>query len=577
MHRQPKFHKVKLMKTGWSKYILLSTLLLLTIFRFHLAFARYFDSDEFAHLHWSWLIVNGFLPYRHFFFYITPFFQWLVAPFFLLPPGGGVLLLVRVFQLLIFMCVAVMLYRIVRHQTGSVRTGLLASAVFTAFPMTLDKTIDIRPDMPMIALFLITVYIFISTRTWNSIRALLSGFCISLSILLLPKILFAVPALILLFLISKPRMPFNMLVKFASGAAIPGLILFLYYLSHSLTGEALRSILVESVTVNSGKTPFSPWKALSPWPLVYLQTAGPSIPWYVNTAIWILAVPGFLISFLKNRRFGLFLGAFFAGGIVFLFAFPAPYLQYFLPLSVFAAYLASESVEFLIGRLDRLTKNNTPAGTVLTFAVLSVLVSSFYLQYRDRVSAGNTNDEQLQVIASVLSVSEPDETFYDMVGSYVFRPDGYIICCHPYAEFADRLGHPVPGLKESLVTAKTRFIVLDRTGMSLWKSKPDDLAFIKSHYLPARQWKLYTLGSWYSCRDGLCYQHDLEKQLLSPRPVSVLDIVIPENYSVATVPPDLNVTIDGIPVSGKPVFLEAGSHRFTVDRSAQNLTVQLAK
>lgn len=50
------------------------------LMRLQLVFTRYFDPDEFAHLHWTWLIGNGYLPYRDFFFYILPGFQLFLAP-----------------------------------------------------------------------------------------------------------------------------------------------------------------------------------------------------------------------------------------------------------------------------------------------------------------------------------------------------------------------------------------------------------------------------------------------------------------------------------------------------------------
>ena len=72
-----------------------------------------------------------------------------------------------------------------------------------------------------------------------------------------------------------------------------------------------------------------------------------------------------------------------------------------------------------------------------------------------------------------------------MVGSYVFRPDGYYICCHPYAEFAHKLtSGPGLDLAKSFIANKTKFLVMDRVGFVFWKSLDADKAFLLTNYLP---------------------------------------------------------------------------------------------
>lgn len=169
--------------------------------------------------------------------------------------------------------------------------------------------------------------------------------------------------------------------------------------------------------------------------------------------------------------------AFIAGNILFIALFPVPYVQYVLPLSVAASVLAAHGLQ--------------KTTTALNMIIIVTMISSFFLQYRQRTAPGAENREQLQVIRDILKISKPTDTVYDMVGSYVFRPDGYYICCHPYAEFADKLSHPPPSLRESLMAKNTRFLILDRTGQSLWKPKREDLDFLKTHYVPSPYPKIY--------------------------------------------------------------------------------------
>ncbi|OGG04251.1 hypothetical protein A2Z33_03825 [Candidatus Gottesmanbacteria bacterium RBG_16_52_11] len=552
----------------------LVSLALVALMRLHVSFVRYFDSDEFAHLHWAWLIAHGKLPYRDFFYYITPFFQWSMVPFFWLPPDGAVLILIRIWQFAVLGASAFLLYRITRQVTRSHFTGLLSAAIFAAFPMNFDKTVDIRPDMLMMLLYLVAVFLILESGK-NRRALVLSGISLSTGILLLPKIVFAVPAIFLLGIMSHPKGILKRLGYVLAGALVPVVIFAGYLSATNLTGAAFTAVLRDSVAVNAGKQAFSPWKALSPWPLVYVHAGGPSFPWYVNSGLWTLAAAGLFGLFRKHRRFANFLGLYYLGGVIFLFGFPAPYLQYFLPLSLFASMLAASAIADLLN----LVRNRlSPAlSLALLLTLLTVLTASFRIQYQERVASGNTNDEQMGVIEAVLSVSRPDETFYDMVGSYVFRPDGYIICCHPYAEFVHLLSTKPVSLRESLIASQTRFVILDRTGVSLWKPLPDDLRFLKTHYLPSRIWKLYTPGSWFACSAGTCHWYDMEKQLVSPVPATSFDIVIAESYTIAVSPPEADLTVNGRPVSAGPVRLEAGIYAFSADNSVQNFTVQMAR
>ena len=164
-----------------------------------------------------------------------------------------------------------------------------------------------------------------------------------------------------------------------------------------------------------------------------------------------------------------------------------------------------------------------------------------------------------------------------MVGSYVFRPDGYIICCHPYAEFVDRLSPAPPTLKDSLIARNTKFIILDRTGLSLWQPKPDDLSFIKSHYLPSSYLKIYSLGQAFGCISGSCTRYNLDQQTVGPANAGKLEIIVPESYRVITNPPGQNITLDSKSTGMTPVNLTAGWHNFSVDPMITAFTIQLAR
>jgi hypothetical protein len=561
-----------------TNVILFITLIGLLLARLNLAFVRYFDVDEFAHMHWTYLTTIGKLPYRDFFFYVIPVYQWLMAPVFLLRPDATVLILARVAEFFVYTGSVLLIYRIAAKTTGFRLIGLLAGVLFTIFPMTFDKTIEVRPDMLMIFLYLLAADLIIYTHTWSNKRALIIGIIAATDILLLPKIIFAIPALALLFLVKKPRPNLAQNLWLIIGGVIPALIFFAFLAANNLTQTAIVAILHDSVAVNAGKIPFSPWKALSPFPLVYITEGEPSFPWQVNTLLWIGSGLGLLVLLGKRLLYGLFFLTFTIFGVIFLFAFPAPYTQYFMPLSAFAVIMTAYLIYQIQPVLRFIFKNQIVAdfGLLTLLAVtVTVCVQSFLIQYQIRIKPGNTNDEQVGVVNSLLKISKDTDTVFDMVGSFVFRPDAYYFCCHPYTEFAANASVKTPPLMQMLVTNKTKFIILDRTGQSLWLTPQPDLDFIRAHYLPCTYNKIYTLGTKFSCEAGNCTQLDMDNRPVKTLPQNTLEIIVPEQYQISTIPQGRIIKLSGVPHPSGSTLLNQRYYHIIVDKDLLGFTVQL--
>ena len=541
------------------------------VMRLSLVLTRFFDPDEFAHLHWTWLMAEGYLPYRNFFFYIMPGFQWLLAPILgIFGTTPSFLIASRVFVFLVYGIVTWMVYRLSR-------SSLLAVLIFLAFPVTIDKTIDVRPDMAMLALYFGSILVKSS---------FFSGLLFALSVLVFPKIVFALPALLY---IRQPSLllQWGVLRKWISGAILVGVGFLGYLWANDLIVQAVTSIMKDSFAVTAGKLSFSPLLLFTPYPLIYLTKGGVSLPWAANTAVWILGLAGLAMTIKTDRRMAIFWTLFIAGNILFVAVFPVPYVQYFLPLSVAASVLTGNALSVRAG----LTRN-----PVFFFLPL-VFISSFFLQYRDRIQPGAGNNEQIRVIGDVLQVTRPGEPVYDMVGSYVFRPDGYYICCHPYAEFAGRLANRTMGqspgtadvdggLRQSLIATQTKFLVMDRAGFVFWQSLGKDRAFLLANYLPMGNpaapgtplAKLYSLGQTFHCRDGACVQYDMNGYPAASRSANTFTIIAPEMYTVSLTPPSARVTIDGKEMgSNESVPLWVGDHRFTADPAVVKIRLQLAR
>ena len=535
---------VTLIRKSIMRIVYYIAIILVFLMRLHLSMTRAFDPDEFAHLHWSYLLLSGQVPYRDFFFIIIPAFQVFLFPIFLFGQSVLVPIAARLLQLMLYIFTAILVYRVslsfFKKQTGA----LLSVLLFIIFPMTIDKTIDIRPDMLMVLMLLLAI---LTTKSF------LIGLFTGLSLVIHPKIIFAMPMLVYLFATSpkKPR-----IVPMVIGFLVPFLLFFLYLAYQKVLPAAYTSIFRDSILANAGKGHFSPLLALSPFPLVYLTDGGVSLPWLVNSTIWVLAAIGLVILWKKQRKIAVPMILYFAFGIGLLFVFPVPFIQYFIPLTVMASILAGN----IIGKSIKIIK----------VIIIITVITSFFIQYRERTKPGASNEEQLQVVRDVLAVSGPDETFYDMVGSYVFRPDGYTICCHPYGEFIDKLSRPAPTLRESLVSRQTKFLVMDRVGFVFWQTPEPDLSFLLSNYLPTKYNKIYSLGVQFRCQNSACVEPG------ATRSTNIFTILVPEKYTVTLEPQNTSVTIDGKEIGNSQTLdLTAGLHRFLVSTTVTEFRVQL--
>ncbi len=556
-----------------SSIILIAGIILLFIIRLRLVLVRQFDPDEFAYLHWAWLTFKGQIPYRDYFFYATPIFLWPLVILFLLPEGPIIAVLGRLFMAAIFGLLLLVEYHTVKHITGKKTVALLSVLILSAFPMTLDKTIEIRPDVLMMVLFL-TSYLLITRK-----RYLLAGLVTGINSLMFMKILILLPALIPLLFTHTANIKKHVM-KFALGGSIAAGGFFLYLLANNIVWLCFWSLTRISQYVNNTQWGFPPLTGLMPYPYVYLTEGGISYPWIINTVLLALAVPGIPIVFVRTRnhpsRF-FFTVLFVLLSMALFFLFPRPHMQYFIPLTVVASLLAAltvgETLAFTSSRL-RLPVLE-PVGIALVLLGLSV---SMYMQTMDRIRPGNTNEEQLQVLTDTSRIIKPHETVYDEVGSYIFRPDGYFICCHHYEQFVDKLDPSLHSLKSHLIGNKTKFIVLDQKGFAFWTPKPDDLEFIITHYAPSKYRKIYTLGYRFRCNGGSCVQLNVHGGAISDQPVNAFPVVIAESYRIRISPPDATVAINGTARNNNEIIaLPVASYRFSASASVTDFSVQLER
>lgn len=560
--------KSKLTKTT---LLLLSVLGVILLLKLRLLLIRQFDPDEFAYLHWAWLMFQGQIPYRDFFFYGTPVFLWPLHLVFFLPVGPMIAIAGRLMMFLVYGFLLLCAFLTAKRLTKNIHTALLTAIILASFPMTFDKTVEIRPDILMMVLFLGS-FLFLIRKKY-----LWAGILCAVNTLMFLKIVVLLPAL-LPFLFVDTKQLKSTIIRFILGAAIPVVLFVLYLLVSNIMWDAWNSVVNISRLVNNDQWGFPPLTGLLPFELVYVKDGGVSYPWIMNTALVLLSLPGIIILYIKTRKtpsLFLFSILFFMESILLFLLFPRPHMQYFIPLTVIASILSGLTIVEILHFLSQKIKMSfiLPVGLSL---VSILLLSSFFLQTNDRIREGNLNNEQLQVLADIPGLIKPDETVYDEVGSYVFRPDGYFICCLHYEQFVEKLDKTLWSLKENLIKNKTKFIVLDQKGFAFWTPKPADVDFIITHYLPSAYKKIYTLGSWFQCENGECIQLNVHGRPFTGDPTSAFDIVIAEQYKVKIEPQNLSVTIGNKRyTSGQTEEFSPGTYRFAVPKGVTSFAIQM--
>jgi hypothetical protein len=501
------------------------SLSLLYYLRWHwqLGLIRYFDVDEYAHLHWAAQILMGKKPYIDFLTFFPPGFAWFLTPAILAGWGTAQpFITARVMMFLVFMGICATSGLIFWQLRKSV-WGAVAAAMFLAFlPMPFDKYLEIRPDNLATLLILIAVYFQIiwmdgdpvallgrhSARAtpislrinnltmWNQI---ISGLAYALSYLVLPKMLPNIApgmgiAAIYLFQNRNIRSKVDQIAAlnqskpFLIGFGVPLFLFGLWALTLGNPGTVIYSLT--SLTLESNK--ISQYFIMVPFLFFYPNATfygqdGWSRGLLINHFIWevglMFAVYRLMTPFLtgdRKRVLAEILVA--ANGLVqvvfYVVIVPLKHTQYLIPIGVFVAWYFAD----LLVSVFR-SSGKFRYGKIITaglFIIAAVFLSRVFLEVNS-VKQYWTNTQPLNEITALYKRIPASEPIFDMDGRMLFNPDPYYACCIPFGQFAGFLSHPLPDLPQALAKGNVKYInqgELQRVNTlpSAWQQ------YIYSHY-----------------------------------------------------------------------------------------------
>jgi hypothetical protein len=130
---------------------------------------RYFDHDEFEHIHSAWYLTNNQIPCLDFFEQHHPLLWYLLAPF--LSILGNSTETVTVLRLLMFAFILGMAFftGLITEQVTRAREAGLISAIFIlSSTMFMRAGVEIRPDVPEVFFGLVSIWYFL--RYFQSAR-----------------------------------------------------------------------------------------------------------------------------------------------------------------------------------------------------------------------------------------------------------------------------------------------------------------------------------------------------------------------------------------------------------------------
>lgn len=457
-------------------------LFLLLYWRGQYALTRYFDIDEFAHLHWGYSFFIGEKPYQDFFYLFPPFFLLLLWPVFLI--FGRTLLTVtasRALMFIIFLLIVLVLYLMARRLRSKM-TALLAVLVLVFLPMPLDKMIEIRPDLPALLAAMTGLLLFISGEGKESYRDLFfSGLFFGISLGFVPKTVFFLtgPVLIVIYqyfqsaLKGKMKGFFRKYLYLFYGMSIPLTVILTVMMWSGKADFAFYSMtkMASDVTkVLAGKFYIDSRFFFYPNDVYYGK--GSINPYYLaNLFIYLTAIIWVIWRFISSLSFKEYRKcvAEFVLSLTFLVNlaayvkfYPLKHAQYLIPLAPFAAFYFADFWQTLIDFLAR--KLIFPI--VLT-PVLAVFLVIFFKDIYD-IRIWWNNRLSMEKINYFLSSYSSSTAIFDLTGESVFFPNGYYFCCIPYGQYNEAFDFKMPDIEKDMERRKTTIVHLgtsDRIGV----------------------------------------------------------------------------------------------------------------
>ncbi len=479
----------------WVTLAFVGLLLYFLWFHWQLGLYRYFDADEFAHLHWASQMAAGQKPYIDFFLFFPPGFYVMLVPLFWLGSGITPIVAGRILEFMLFVGVvgvAIALFWYVRRSW----TAIIVGVVLAFLPLPFDKFVEIRPDT-LATLFVLVGLLFQIRwmREWDTRDGVVSGIAYGLSLVMLPKVVPQVVFSCAVAGIACWQHKRQKIRPFIMGFFSPLLVTVAWLVTLGNVDMVWYSLTKLPVEANQISKYFIMMPDLFFYPNeIFYGSSGYTFPLLVNHGIWIIGLLFGLYRLLTptfpRGKQGiweeiLIAGSFMVNVIFYVLIVPLKHAQYLIPIAVFVAWYVADGAFMMWEKI----RNTNIFATAIIFVIVilggglvGVMVGAFVQVNRPKLAWTNAKD--LADLEKLYSLIPRNEYVLDLDGRTLYYPSPYPVCCLPFGQFAPFLSRKLPSLSAALEQTKTKYIsegTLKRTSTLL----PQDQAYIRDHYQPS--------------------------------------------------------------------------------------------
>lgn len=487
----------------WTTWALMLLLLFSLYWRWRVASVRFFDADEFTHLHWAAQVYRGERPYIDFFTFFTPGFYWFLAPLYgFFGFGAELFQAARLAGLLLFVGILGCLVALFGWLRGW-RWSLLPALLLAVLPMPYDKYLEVRPDNLATLLGMAGVCFQVVALTKGGKQPgwwILSGIFYAVAVVVLVKMLpFLAVGLVVagLYFFSsfKPGRAFRLLMYFGVGLVAPLGLTGLWLLSlgswgqvwYSLTRMALEANKVGLVMIMEPHLFFFPNNS-------FYGGTGYTLGFIFNHLVWVVGALVGTVRLLTPYIGGqgkkelvwseiLLGGIFFLSVVSYVAYFPLKHSQYLIPIAVFICFYAADAAAFWLEQSwYRLGGWGLVGGLVIGgLAIVQVTVSV------NSPKLGWTHEIQMRDLGRLQQLVTSETPVIDLEGRILWSRSVYPVCCLSLGDFVGFLSRPPEPLAASLRRRPAKYIWQGETGR-LYGLPQADLEYIKDNYRPVTGW-----------------------------------------------------------------------------------------
>jgi 4-amino-4-deoxy-L-arabinose transferase-like glycosyltransferase len=436
---------------------------------------RVLDPDELEHAHAAWSVSRGLRLYQDFFEHHTPWYYYLLRPFFRwfavdqsFDSAVHFLFFGRALSLALTIPSLVLTWWIGRLWRDS-RNGLLSALLLVGQAFFMQKTLEMRPDVLALPFYLLALACLLrgirSDERWRWFAG--AGLALGGAIMCTQKMLFALPGLtagLALWWLAADGRRTNLkaIAVFFLTVPIPGLITLAAFARQGAAG----AFITNNFLLNAR------WKSM-PTDNIYRLVVS-------SAPILVLGLIGVVRAAMRGEQRrrdagDLLLGCTLIGLFAGLLAIPVAQRQYYLMPLPLACLFAADT---LLAAVDRAAERVRPALLALLLVPLSIM------PVRSLMEAHRLNNErQLAQLRQVFETTKPNDQVMDgWQGLGVFRP-------HPFYYYffhAELLQMLLPEEREAILSdletgrVRPKLIALDSHLRSLG---PRFMAVVQQHYV----------------------------------------------------------------------------------------------